>query len=183
MPHQMIMQSYSDGPTKTANAIATVLPSYCAVTLPAGYWQIGRMWRMVATGRISCVISTPGTCRLSLLLGAVVAFDTLAIPLNIIAKTDEAWYLEVLLTCRAVGSGTSANLIGQGKFLSEACIATVVAATGPGPGGVLVPFDTAPVVGTGFDSTAALTVGFQHTQTASTGSFTVHQFLIEQLNP
>jgi hypothetical protein len=152
-------------------------------TLPAGYWQIGRIWRLTASGRISTVVTTPGTARFDLRLGAVVAFDTLAIPLNIVARTNVPWFLDVLLTCRAVGSGTSGQLFGQGYFLSEDNILVPLAATGPGPGGQLVPYNTAPVVGTGFDSTAALTLNFYFTQTAATGSMTMHQFLIEQLTP
>jgi len=183
MPIQVIASSYTDGAPKTANAIASILPTYVPTTLPAGYWQIGRMWRLTATGKISCVISTPGTCRFTLGMGAVAAWDSLAIPLNVVAKTDEAWWLEVLLTCRSVGSGTSATLFGQGFFLSEANILVPLAATGPGPGGALLPFDAAPVVGTGFDSTAALAISFQHTQTQATGSITLMQFLIEQLTP
>lgn len=183
MPVQVIASAYTDGPTLTAAAAASCLPTYVPTTLPAGYWQIGRIWRLTASGRISCVISTPGTARFDLRLAAVVAFDTLAIPLNVVAKVSVSWYLEVLLTCRAVGSGTSGQLIGQGYWLSEANILVPLPATGPGPGGQLVPYNTAPVVGTGFDSTAALALNFYFTQTAATGSMTMHQFLIEQLTP
>ena len=183
MAVQVIASSYTDGPTLTAAAAASCLPTYVVTTLPAGYWQIGRQWRLTASGRISNVISTPGTARFDLRLAAVVAFDTLAIPLNIVAKTNVSWFLQVLLTCRAVGSGTSGQLFGSGFFLSEANILVPVPSTGPGPGGQLVPYNTAPVVGTGFDSTAALALNFYFTQTVATGSMTMHQFLIEQLTP
>jgi hypothetical protein len=116
-------------------------------------------------------------------MAAVTAFDTLAMPLNIVAKTNVAWWLEVILTCRSVGSGTSATLMGQGHWFSEASILTALPATGPGPGGQSVPYNTAPVVGTGFDSTAALALDFRFTQTVATGSMTMHQFMIEQLTP
>jgi hypothetical protein len=46
-----------------------------------------------------------------------------------------------------------------------------------------VPYNTAPVVGAGFDSTIANALDFRFTQTVATGSMTVHQFLIEQLTP
>ena len=181
MPVRVIASQYTDGPTLTAAAAATALASYVPTTLPAGYWQIGRTWRLSASGRISNVITTPGTARFDLRLAAVVAFDTLAMPLNIVAKTNVPWFLEVLLTCRSVGSGTSATLFGQGWWRSEASILTPAAATGPGPGGQSVPYNTAPVVGTGFDSTAALALNFHFTQTVATGSMTMHQFLIEEL--
>jgi hypothetical protein len=180
---QVIASAYSDGPTLTAAAAASCVPTYVPTSIPAGYWQIGRQWRLTASGRISCVVTTPGTARYDLRLGAVTVFDTLAIPLNIVAKTNVSWFLDVILTCRSVGTGTSATLFGSGYWLSEANINVAVPATGPGPGGQLVPYNTAPVVGTGFDSTVANALDFRFTQTVATGSMTLHQFLIEQLTP
>ena len=183
MPAQVIASAYTDGPTLTAAAAASCVPTYVPTTLPAGYWQIGRIWRLTASGRISCVVTTPGTARFDLRLGGVVAADTLAIPLNIVAKTNVNWWLEGLFTCRAVGSGTSANLLNQWMWFSEAALLVPVPSTGPGPGGNTLPYNTAPVVGTGFNSQSALTLDFYFTQTVGTGSLTLHQFLIEQLTP
>ena len=87
------------------------------------------------------------------------------------------------MTCRAVGSGTSANLIGQGFWLSEAALNVALPSTGPGPGGNTLPYNATPVVGTGFNSQSALTLDVFFTQTVATGSMTVHQFMIEQLTP
>jgi hypothetical protein len=183
MPAQLIANAYTDGPALTAAAAASCVPTYIPTTLPAGYFSIGRAWRLRAAGRISNVVTTPGTARFDLRLGGIVAFDTLAIPLNIVAKTNVAWWLDVMLTCRAVGSGTSANLLSQGVFMSEATINTAVPSTGPGPGGVLVPYNAAPVVGAGFNSQSALTFDFFFTQTVATGSMTLHTFQLEQVNP
>jgi hypothetical protein len=183
MPTQVIASAYTDGPTLTAAAAASCVPTYVPTTLPAGYWQIGRIWRIRAAGRISCAVTTPGTARFDVRLGGVVAFDSLAIPLNIVAKTNVRWELEIMLTCRAVGSGTSANLMGSGQWFSEANILVPLPATGPGPGGALIPFNTAPVVGTGFNSQSALTLDMFFTQTVATGSMTMHQLMIEQCTP
>lgn len=183
MTVQVIASSYTDGPTLTAAATASALPTYVPTSIPAGYWQIGRIWRLTASGRISNVVTTPGTARYDLRLGAVTVFDTLAMPLNIVAKTNVSWNLQVLLTCRSVGTGTSATLFGQGWWLSEASILTALPATGPGPGGQAVPYNTAPVVGTGFDSTIANALDFRFTQTVATGSMTMHQFMLEQMTP
>lgn len=181
MPYQVIAASYSDGPTLTAAAAASCLPTYVPTTLPAGLFQVGRIFRLTATGRISCVVTTPGTARFDVRIGGVVAFDTLAMPLNIVAKTNVAWTLNVLMTVRAVGSGTSANMLSQGTWLSEASINTALPATGPGPGGQNVPYNTAPAVGTGFNSQQPNTFDMFFTQTVATGSLTVHQFLFEQI--
>lgn len=183
MPLQVIASTYNDGPALTAAAAASCVPTYFPTTLPAGYWQIGRIWRLWMTGRISCAATTPGTARFDVRLGGIVVFDTLAMPLNIVAKTNVPWVLMCILTCRAVGSGTSANLIGQGSWLSEASVNTPLPATGPGPGGQIVPYNVAPVVGAGFNSQAALTLDIFFTQTVATGSMTVHQAFIEQMTP
>lgn len=182
MPVQTILSTYTDGPTLTAAAAASCLPTYAPTTLPAGYWQIGRVWRVTLTGRISVVVTTPGTLRWDVRLGGTVVADTLAVLGNIVAKTNVGFYLEGLLTCRAVGSGTSANIMNQWRLTTEAIINTAVPTTGPG-GGYALPWNSAPAVGSGFNSQSALTLDIFFTQTVATGSMTVHQALIEQLTP
>ena len=108
---QVIASAYSDGPTLTAAAAASALPTYVPTSIPAGYFQIGRIWRLTAAGRISTVVTTPGTARFDLRLGAVTAWDSLAIPLNIVAKTNVNWWLEVWLTCRSVGTADCTSLL------------------------------------------------------------------------
>ncbi|WP_196299689.1 hypothetical protein, partial [Streptococcus pneumoniae] len=71
----------------------------------------------------------------------------------------------------------------QWRFDSEALINMAVPTTGPGGGGYVMPWNTAPVVGTGFNSQSALTLDCFFTQTVATGSMTVHQFMIEQMTP
>lgn len=180
MPRTLIA-AYSDGPTLTAAAAASCIPTYCLTTIPAGYWQIGRTWRITAAGRVSCVITTPGTFRLDLRMAAISVFDTLAIPLNVVAQTTVPWSAEFWLTCRTVGSSTSAGLFGQGWIASTAMLNVPAVATGPWAGFITVPYNTAPVVGTGFDSTIANALDFRFTQTAATGSFTLHSFFVEEV--
>jgi hypothetical protein len=182
MAVQVIASSYTDGPALTAAAAASCVPTYFPTTLPAGYWQIGRIWRMTLTGRVSVAVTTPGTLRWDVRLGGVVAADTLAVLGNIVAKTNVNFYLDCLMTCRAVGSGTTANLMNQWNLTTEAIILTAVPTTGPG-GGYSLPWNSAPAVGTGFNSQSALTLDVFFTQTAATGSMTVHQAIIEQLTP
>jgi hypothetical protein len=182
MAIQVIASSYTDGPTLTAAAAASCLPTYVPTTLPAGYWQIGRIWRVTFTGRLSVAVTTPGTLRWDIRLGGVVAADTLAVLGNIVAKTNVGYVLTGLMTCRAVGSGTSANILSQWTLTTEAIINTAVPTTGPG-GGYALPWNSAPAVGTGFNSQSALTLDAFFTQTVATGSQTLHQFVIEQLTP
>jgi hypothetical protein len=173
--------AYTDGPTLTAAAAASCIPTYLLGTINAGYWQVGRTWQINCAGRISCVITTPGTFRLDLRMGAVTVWDSLAIPLNVVAQTTVPWAGEILITCRAVGPGTSAQLFGMGRFRSTAFLNVPAVATGPWSGAITVPYNVAPVVGTGFDSTVANALDFRFTQTVATGSFTMHMFTLEEI--
>lgn len=179
-----VLISSTDGPTLTAAATASALATADAnVTIAPGYWRIGRTWRLRASGRISCAVTTPGTARYYLRIGSVDVFDTGAMPLNVVAQTNAPWVLDVLLTCRAVGASTSTTLFAQGTWLSPASILTAAPATGPGPGGQIVPYNSAPAVGTGFDNTSTSNaLDFRFTQTVATGSMTVHMLCIESLN-
>lgn len=181
---ETLIASYTDGPTLTAAATASCLPTARANYLfPPHYFLPGKTLRLTAMGRISCVVTTPGTARYDLRIGGVTVFDTLAMPLNIVAQTNVMWQLNVLLVCRVEGASTTTTLMGHGAWLSPASINTAAPATGPGPGGQLVPYNTAPVVGGGFDNTSTSNVvDFRFTQTVATGSMTLHSFLLESLN-
>jgi hypothetical protein len=139
------------------------------------------MWHIMAGGRVSFAATTPGVFRLDVRLASVTVFDTLAVPGNIVIQTTVPWYSEIWLTCRSVGSGTSATLFGQGIITSTAFLNVAAVATGPWAGTITVPYNTAPVAGTGFDSTTANAFDFRFTQTAATGSFTLHSFFLEEI--
>lgn len=169
----------TDGPTLTGAAAASCIPVISRLILPNNYWTIGKQWKIKVAGRISCVVTTPGTARFDLRTGpsgTIVAFDTGALNLNIVAKTTVPFRLDVDLTCRAVGTGSSTTLFGMGRFTSEAVIASPLPTVG-GNGVLLCPV-SAPAVGTGFDNTAANAVDMFFTQTVATGSMTVHQYEI-----
>lgn len=181
---ETLISSYADGPTLTTAATASCLPTQrSGYTFPPHFFVPGKALRLTAMGRISCAVTSPGTARYDIQIGGTLCFDTLAIPLNIVAKTNVMWQLNVLLVCRAEGSGTSTTLMGHGTWISEANINTAVPATGPGPGGTSVPYNTAPVVGGGF-SNVSVTNAFdlRFTQTLGTGSMTLHSLLLESLN-
>lgn len=176
-----IVQATADGPTLTAAAAATCLPTPAVVTLPNSFFdRVGKQLRITASGRISCVVTTPGTARFDVRLGGTVVFDSLAIPLNIVAKTNVGWWLDVLLTCRTTGSGTVATLMGQGKWTSEAGVGAVLP-TVAGSAPFTLPFNSAPAVGNGFASISALALDLFFTQTVATGSMTLHQYLAEEI--
>lgn len=169
-----------DGPTLTAAAAATALPVTAKFTFPPNSIVAGSMLHVWASGRISCVVTTPGTARFDIRLGGTTVFDTGALNLNIVAKTTLPFEFDARITCRAVGS--SGNFFGSGRFQSEAVIGAAVATAG-GNGSLLSSVSggpvTAPAVGGSIDLTVANAFDFFFTQTVATGSFTIHQFLLE----
>lgn len=172
----------ADGTALTAAARASLTQGATATsaryTMPPNSLRIGDILKILASGRISCAVTTPGTSRFDLSFAGVANFDTLAMNLNIVAKTNVGWFLEVLGTVRAIG--TTANIFWQGKWDSEATIASPLPTVG-GSGGFLVPYNTPPVIGPNFDSTISQLVDFQFTQTVATGSVTLHQYLLAKM--
>ena len=139
--------------------------------------------KIVMNGRISCAVTTPGTARYDICMGSAgttIVYDTGALNLNLVAKTTVPWFLEVLLVCRAVGTGTSTTFFPRGTWASEAYIGSPAVAAG-GNGSVLAPV-TAPAVGAGMDNTAASALDVFFTQTVATGSMTVHNYQVDVLN-
>lgn len=167
----------TDGPTLTAAAAASCIPVASRLILPQNFWILGKSLVVKMSGRISCAVTTPGTARFDFRTGpsgTIVAWDSGALNLNTAGKTTVPWLLELRLTCRSVGTGTGTTLFGLGMFQSEALVGAP-ANTAGGNGALLCPVG-APVVGTGFDNTAANAIDFFFTQTVATGSLTVHQY-------
>jgi len=177
---ETLIASQVDGTTLTAAAAASMIPAAAKYTLPANFFSIGKQLLVKASGRISSLITTPGTARFDIRFGATVVFDSQAILLDTVAAhTTVGWYLELLLTCRAIGA--SANLMGQGFWMCEDILG--VPATAPkGVLSAILPWNTTPAVGTSFDSTASQQVDVFFTQTVATGSLTCHQYSLISLN-
>ena len=172
---ETLVTSQVDGTALTAAAAASAIPAAAKKTIPANYFDvIGKQLMIKASGRISSVITTPGTARFDIRFGAAVVFDGLAALLDSVAShTNVGWMLEILLTCRAIGA--AGNLMGQGIWACEDILGVPAVA----PKGVLsaiIPWNTAPAVGANFDTTATQQIDMFFTQTVATGSLTVHQF-------
>lgn len=165
------------GPTLTAAAAASCLPAQGKKVIPAGFFSnAGQTMHVKANGIITNLATTPGTARLDVRLGGTVVFDGLAVPLNLVAKTSVHWELELFLTLRAVGA--LANFWGWGKFGSEAVVGSPLPSVG-GSGVIYLPYNTTPIVGGNFDATAAQQFDLFFTQTVATGSFNLHQMILE----
>ena len=140
----------------------------------------GKKLRVTVRGRISSLASAILTldCR----LGSTVVFNGGAMTLNATAQTNATFKLTFDLDAVTVGSGATATLLGSGEFISRAVVGSAAAGVG-GAGTLLLP-DTAPAVGTGFDSTTPQTLdvfGTWNTASAS-NSIQGHISFVESPN-
>lgn len=175
---ETLISAQVDGTALNTSTTATsILPGAAKFTLPANFFSIGKVLRVTAQGRISTTTGPP-TITLDIRLGAVVVWNGAAFT-TVASVTNKSWELMALLTCRAIGAGTAANLMGIGKCTSSA----VVGSTGGNANTAVLP-DSAPAVGTGFDSTASQVVDLFATWSASSASNSIqlHNFILEALN-
>lgn len=172
----VLAASTADGTAVTGTAAATLLHGSGIATIPAGALQVGSQLKITLRGRMNTIVTTPGTTTFDLRIGGVVVSAFGAIPLNVTAQTNASWELEILATIRSIGSGTVATALATAKFVSRAIVGSAAAASG-GNGAIVLP-DTAPAVGTGFDSTIANAVQVFVTNTVA-GSITCHQSFVE----
>ena len=166
-----------DGTALTNSTTATsLLPLGAKWTFPTEWFAApGCAILVMATGRISTVVTTPGTLTLDLRLGSVVIATSGTMVLSTTAKTNVTWSAWWLLTLRATGGGTAANFMHTDAFTSEAAGATTVAGEAKT---ILMP-QSAPAVGTGFDETAAQQLDMFGTWSVAnaSNSIQVHQFI------
>jgi hypothetical protein len=164
-------------------AISVINPQALHV-IPAGWWRIGRTLRINVWGGIGSTANDP-TITFQVKIGSVVAFTTGAIQLNTEVHTDLPFHLEILLTCRAVGNSTNANLMGMGRITGRMLTYTAAQTDGPNTNTVLMVPATTPTVGTGFDSTTAqildLFAGWAG-ETSASNTVTVDMYTVESLN-
>lgn len=178
-----IVNSQANGTTLTAAAAATMLPAAAKKTLPTNYFDtIGKAIEINLWGRLSTTSGTPGTWRIDVRFGATVVFDSLAGAFNAATNvyTTVGWHAKILLVCQVIG--TSAQLFGQGTFTAPNVKGGADVAMPIGGVVGMMPWNTAPALGTAFDSTVTNQIDIFWTQTAATGSFTCHMYTLEGLN-
>jgi hypothetical protein len=185
MPNQgwvgTLISSQIDSTAMTANGADTsILPPAAIFTLPANFLTIGSALRLRAWGRISNIVTTPGTLTFTVYFGAIKVFSGVALQLNAVAKTNVAWFAEVKLLCRSIGNGSLATLMGMGLWTSESVVGSPLPASG-GVGTLLMPA-SAPAVGTGFDSTVSQAIDFRGNFSLTGNSILTHMYTLESLN-
>lgn len=173
---QTLISAQGDGSTLASSTSATsLLPVAAKFTLPPNYLDfIGRRLKITAHGRLSTLVTTPGTLIMDIRFGGTVVFNGAAMQMSTTAHTTVPWRMEVELTVRAIG--TSANLMGQGTFMSQAVSISGADPT-TGHSMLMIP-NSAPVVGTNFDSTVAQVVDLfgKFSVSDAANSITLHQY-------
>lgn len=184
----ILIAAQGDGSALANSTTATSLLPAAAKTKiwPCFFRNQEKAFHVIAQGRISTLVTTPGTLALQLRFidsaaTSVTVFDGAAMTLNIVAKTNVPWILEIWGTSRVVGS--AAQLFGFGRFTSEA----VIGAAAPAAGGAtshMLPYNTAPAVGTAFDATLENRVDLFGTWSVANASNSIqlHNFLFTSLN-
>lgn len=180
---ELLTTAQSAGPSSTAVGPATLLPGQALHTLAPDDWFIGKSLWIRASGRVSNVVTAQPTFTFNVLFGATTVFTTGAILTSTTVHTTLPWVLDVQLTCRAVGA--TANLMGQGIVASRAFLdlgATADITTSGHP--FLLAPETAPAVGSNFNSNASQQVDLQYVlSTATAGNLIqLEQYWLFSLN-
>lgn len=172
----------------TAKSVLTSATSTAAsagfVKLPANFWQIGTMLEIDVHAAVSNRVTGPDTFTVNVMVGSVIAFTTGAINLTTTAHTTIPCWGKILLTCRSIGNGTLATLVGQSIWHGQMIAMASGLADGAANTGWAMAPNTAPAVGTGFDSTVDNTLDLFVAQSVSNAGngFQLHQYIVRSPN-
>lgn len=142
----------------TYTTAKSILPAAAIPTMAANFWEVGKTMIIEGVAGISNIVTAGPTLTLQVMIGSVIAFTTGAMQLNATAHVLLPLWFRIMMTCRSVGSGTSAKFIGQAVLWSKALTVTAGQTDGANTNTVLLAPATAPALGTGFDSTAAAAI-------------------------
>ena len=178
-----LVQAQADGATYTNSTTETsLLPAPAVYTLPGnnGFWYIGKSLRVTAWGEIATG-AAPGNLnfriRYGSATGGVIVADTGAIAMTASIATKFIWSVEVVITCRAIGSGTSGSLFGIGRAAGMTSVTPPVISS-MGSAGNATP------AAAGVDTTTATTLQLTGLTSAAVAATQIilHAFYLEALN-
>lgn len=169
---ERVLEVYEDGAAlATSTTLTSLLPaSGKEFTVGAGRLRIGSVIAFLFSGRISTVVTTPGTLTLNLRLGSTDVFTSGAMALNTTAQTNVNWILQGELVVRAVGLTTVTTFMPKGCAWDSHAVIGSPAPTAGGAGRHLLPFNAAPAVGTGIDFSVSQLVDMNATWSVSNAS-------------
>lgn len=174
-----LYNTYTTAQSMLKAATATAM-STGFITLPPGFFQIGGRIEIDFHAAISW--ASGNTMTITINVGAQAAFVSDALKVTTTGGTTISSTGKILLTCRSVGNGTLATLMGGGYWQGRMIVppgATAGADYSAGSG--ISSLKESPAAGTGFDSTVAQTLDFlvaMGTSSASNG-FQMHQYSVK----
>jgi hypothetical protein len=184
----VLVCTQADGSALTNTTTATsLLPSSAKHKIwPLYCKNAEKVLKITAHGRISTVVTTPGTLTLDVRFidsaaTTVSVFTSGAMTLNTTAQTNTPWILEAYMHVRALGS--TATLFGWGRWTSHAVIGSSAIGTA-GAGTQMLPYNAAPAVGTAFNATLENQIDLFGTWSIAnaSNSITLHNFIVESMN-
>lgn len=158
-----------DGPAiGNTNVQTSLLPANGIVTIPGGSMGVGAAIRQTVTGRFSNRAAAPGNFTFDVKLGGALVWTSGALALGAALRTNVAFWLELLLTCRT--NGPNATVFGVGLLHVDA----------GGQGHYMLP-SAAPVASAPFDATIDRDLDvFATWSVADPGNtMTMHQYLAQ----
>ena len=175
---EYLMVTGEDGSALTNTTTPTsLLPVSRRFTTSSNFFgAVADALGFVASGRISTVVTTPGTLTLDLRMGATVVWTSGAMALNVVAKSNVSWKLCLDLALRSFSS-TTAAFMGMGYWMSEAVIGSPLPSAG-GSGVLLLPANT-PAAGNTFDPSAALVLDMYGTWSVANASNSIQCHMAE----
>lgn len=178
-----LVEMQSDGLAVTGTAEGSLLAGQARIFVPSGYLnRIGKRLMIRASGRVSNIVTTPGTLTLRVKMGptANIAIATSsAVQLNAVAKINVGWFLDLGLVVRSIGNGVLATVMAQGTWQSESVVGSPVPSAGSA--GSAMWQAAAPVVGTGFDSSVDNLIDLTAQFSLTGNSIQAHMFALEDL--
>ena len=184
----VLISTQGDGSALTNSTTPTSLLPAAAKTKiwPLFCRNPEKILKITAHGRISTVVTTPGTLTIAarFIDSAATSVDVVssgAMTLNTVAQTNTPWILELWAHVRALGS--TATLFGYGRFQSHAVIGSAAIGTG-GAGTQMLPYNAAPAVGTAFNALLENQIDLFATWSIANAanSITLHNFMVDSLN-
>lgn len=180
-----LYNTYTTAKSMFTSATAVAGGSAGLITLAPNFFdRPGKGLHIQGQAGISNRVTGPDTFTMQIMVGSVIAFTTGVINLTTTAHTTIPMWFEIMLTARTVGNGTLATLIGQGQFHGQMVAQLSGAAdNAAGTGRAMAP-NTAPAVGTGFDSTVSQTLDLFVAQSFSGAGngFQIQQYRVFAIN-
>ncbi len=174
---QTLYTTIADGTAVTAAAETILVPDY---TLPAGYLYPGSLLKYTLFGRMSSVITTPGTFTWRLRWGGAggvsLAASGAIAPDSTAASTNIAWWAEFYVQCRSVGTAGTAMCWGRCWPGNDVTVSAVTYLNNQA-----LAFPDAAAVAT-IDTTTAKAISPTVQPSLTTGSVTCHHALLESLS-